>query len=360
MEQTITAKRVTIGLDIAKKVFQVHAVDASGKVLARKRLTRSQVVPYFAGLDRYVVGMEACATAHHWGRALAALGHEVRLLPPSYVKPYVKRGKTDAADAEAICEAATRPTMRLVPVKTPEQQAMLALHRVRDLLIKCRTQLINALRGLVAEFGLIAPKGRGGLAQLGEALTKAGAERVPSLARPAFAALEAEIGEHDRRVCAVERAIVAWHRGSAISKLAASAAGVGPIVATAVLACAGDMTRFRSGRHFAAWVGLTPRLSGTGGKVTLGPVSKMGNRYLRRLLVLGATSLLRQAENPRTEQMAWLKAVCERRPARVAALAQANKTARILWAILTTGVAYEPKPFAPAFAEASAGARQAV
>lgn len=348
MKKPITAPPVTIGLDIAKNVFQVHAVDAAGHVVARKRLSRAQVAPYFSGVGRCVVGIEACATAHHWARTIAALGHEVRLLPPAYVKPYVKRGKTDAADAEAICEAATRPTMRFVPVKTLEHQGVLALHRVRDLLIKNRTMLINALRGLVAEFGLVAPKGRAGLAQLGEALAKAGAERVPSLARPAFAALRAEVAELDRRIQEVERAIVAWHNGNDLSKLAASAAGVGPIVATAVIACAGDMARFRSGRHFSAWIGIVPRQTGTGGKVTLGPISKMGNRYLRRLLVLGATSLLRQAKNPRTEQMAWLKGVLDRRPARVAAIAQANKTARILWAILTTGVAYEPKPLAGA------------
>jgi len=346
--KTITTKPVTIGLDIAKNVFQVHAVDAAGEVVMRKRLPRSQVVRYFSRLERCVVGIEACATAHHWARELAALGHEVRLLPPAYVKAYVKRGKTDAADAEAICEAATRPSMRFVPVKGLEHQAVLTLHKVRDLLVRQRTAQINALRGLLAEFGLVAPKGREALAKLYEALAKAGADRVPSLARPAFATLKGQIADLDRCIYEVEVVIVRWHNGSELSKLAASAAGVGPITASAVVASVGDMTRFRSARHFAAWIGLVPRQTGTGGKVTLGPISKMGNRYLRRLLVLGATSLVRQAKNPRTEQMAWLKAVLDRRPARVAAIAQANKTARILWAVLTTGVAYEPRPLANA------------
>lgn len=342
----ITMKPVTIGLDIAKNVFQVHGVDASGNVVVRKRLPRSKVLAFFAGLEPCVVGMEACATAHHWGRELMALGHEVRLMPPAYVKPYVKRGKNDALDAEACCEGVQRPTMRFVPVKTLEDQAVLTLHKVRDLLVRHRTSQINALRGLLAEYGLVAPTGREGVAKLLAALERAGEDRVPRLARPAFAALAAQIAELDRCVLRIERAILGWHNGNELSQLAASAAGVGPITATAVVASVGDMTRFRSGRHFAAWLGIVPRQTGTGGKVTLGPISKMGNRYLRRLLVLGATSMLRQAKNPRTEQMAWLNGVLERRPARVAAVAQANKTARILWAVLTTGVAYEPQPLA--------------
>jgi transposase len=344
--KTNTFKPVTIGLDIAKNVFQVHAVDASGRV-RRWRLSRAKVLEFFAGIERCRVGMEARATAHHWGRELAALGHDVRLMPPAYVKPYVKRGKTDAIDAEACCEAVGRPTMRFVPIKRLEDQAVLALHKVRDLLIKSRTMLINALRGHLAEFGLVAPKGREALPKLLAALAAAGEDRVPRLARLATAALERQIAALDRRILLVERAILAWHNGNELSKLAATAAGVGPITASAVVASVGgDMTRFRSGRHFAAWLGAVPRQTGTGGKVTLGPVSKMGNRYLRRLLVLGATSLLRQARDPKTQQMAWLNGVLDRRPARVAALAQANKTARILWAVLTTGVAYEPQPLA--------------
>jgi transposase len=344
MTKSSTAKPVTIGLDIAKSVFQVHAVDASGNVVARKQLSRARLAPFFSGLERCVVGIEACGTAHYWAREIAVLGHEVRLLPPSYVKAYVKRGKNDAADAEAICEAATRPNMRFVPVKGLEDQAVLTLHKARDLLVRQRTAQINALRGLLAEFGLVAPKGREALPKLFAAFEKVGAERVPAVARPAFTTLKAQIAELDRGIDEIEQAIFAWHKSSELSQLAATAAGVGPITATAVVASVGDMTRFRSGRHFSAWVGLTPGQTGSGGKITLGPISKMGNRYLRRLLVLGATSLLHRTKDPKTAQMAWYKAVRERRPTRVATVAQANKTARILWAILTTGVAYEPKP----------------
>lgn len=270
-------------------------------------------------------------------------------MPPAYVKPYVKRGKNDAADAEACCEAVGRPTMRFVPVKRLDDQAVLVLHKTRDLLVKQRTQQINALRGHLAEFGLVAPKGREGVAKLIVALRRAGRERVPEVARPAFALLTARIAEIERSIAEVERAIVGWHTGNELSKLAASAAGVGPLTASAVVAkTGGDLRRFRSGRHFSAWLGGVPRQTGTGGKVTLGPISKRGDRYLRRLLVLGATSLLRRANNPDTEQLAWLKSVRDRRGARVATIAQANKTARILWAVLTTGVPYKPTPLAKA------------
>ena len=273
----------TIGLDLAKNVFQLHGVDAAGNVLLRKQLRRGDVLRFFAGLSSCLVGMEACATAHYWARELAKLGHTVRLMPPAYVKPYVKRGKTDAADAEAIAEAVTRPTMRFVAVKTAEQQAILMLHKVRDLLIRQRTMLINALRGHLAQFGIIAARGPGGVTAAIAALHEA-QDGLPMLARVALHGLVDQLRIVRDEVVKVEKRIVAHHRADDASRRLATIPGIGPITASAIAAAVPDATLFKSGRQFAAWLGLTPRTHSGGGKERLVGITKQGDGYIRRLL----------------------------------------------------------------------------
>jgi len=330
----------TIGLDIAKRVFQAHGVDSAGKAVLRRKLQRAEVLRFFASLPPCLVGIEACGTAHHWAREIRALGHEVRLMPASYVKPYVKRGKTDAADAEAVCEAVTRPTMRFVPVKTAEQQAVLMLHRTRDLLVRQRTMLVNALRGHMAELGIIAPQGIGRVADLVAVLVGEDTASVPALARQALGGLAAELEALGKRVEEVEAAIVAWHKDNEASRRLASIPGIGPITASAIVATVTDPTQFHSARQFAAWIGLVPKQNSSGGKERQGGISKQGDRYLRRLLVLGATAVIRHARTKVTAETAWLRGVLDRRPARLASVAQANKTARIVWALLARGGSY--------------------
>lgn len=340
----------TIGLDIAKRVFQAHGIDAGGGVVLRRRLQRGEVIAFFAGLPSCLVGIEACGTAHYWARQIRALGHEVRLMPASYVKPYVKRGKTDAADAEAICEAVTRPTMRFVPVKTAEQQSVLVLHRARDLLVGQRTALANALRGHMAEFGIIAPQGIGRIADLVSALLGEDTSAVPPLARQALRGLAAELEALGARIEEIEAAILAWHKENEASRRLTTIPGVGPITASAIVATIVDPAHFKSARHFAAWLGLVPRQNSSGGKQRQAGISKGGDRYLRRLLVLGATSVIRHAGTKPAASVAWLRGVLERRPTRVASVAQANKTARIIWALLTRGESFR----APAVPQAAA------
>ena len=330
----------TIGLDIAKRVFQAHGIDAAGRAVVRRKLQRGEVLAFFKGLAPCLVGIEACGTAHHWAREITALGHEVRLMPASYVKPYVKRGKTDAADAEAICEAVTRPTMRFVPIKTAEQQAVLMLHRTRELLVRQRTMLVNALRGHMAELGIVAPQGIARVADLVAVLMGEDAASVPPLARQALRALAAELEGVGTRVKEIEAAILAWHKESEASRRLATIPGIGPITASALVATITDPAQFRSARHLAAWIGLVPKQNSSGGKQRQGGISKQGDRTLRRLLVLGATAVIRHARTKATTQTAWLRGVLDRRPARLAAVAQANKTARIVWALLTRGGCY--------------------
>lgn len=337
----------TIGLDIAKRVFQAHGVDASGKAVLRRKLQRVDVLTFFKGLSPCLVGIEACGTAHHWAREITALGHEVRLMPASYVKPYVKRGKTDAADAEAICEAVTRPSMRFVPVKSAEQQAVLMLHRTRELLVRQRTMLVNALRGHMAELGIIAPQGIARVADLVAVLMREDTASVPALARQALLGLAAELEALGARVDDIEAAILAWHKDNETSRRLATIPGIGPITASAIVATITNPTRFHSARQFAAWIGLVPKQHSSGGKQRQGGISKQGDRTLRRLLVLGATAVIRHARTKTTPQTAWLRGVLERRPARLASVAQANKTARIVWALLTRGESYR----APAMAQ---------
>lgn len=321
----------TIGLDLAKNVFQVHGVDAAGQVVVRRSLRRQQVVPYFAKLPACLVGMEACATAHYWGREIARLGHRVRLIPPAYVKAYVRRNKNDAADAAAICEAVSRPAMRFVAVKTPAQQAAAGLHKVRELLVKQRTMLINALRGLMAEFGVVAPKGPQHVEELKTMLRDPEDGRLPELLRAALDQLMRSLDRLQVEIEGLDKRIVRWGRDNPTCRRLNTIPGYGPILASAMAAMAIDPGAFHSGRHFAAALGLTPRQQGTGGKVKLGGISKRGNGYLRRLLVNGAMAVLR---SKRGKQDRWLQRLLAEKRGLVVACALANKMARIGWAVM--------------------------
>ena len=334
---------VTIGMDIAKSVFVVHGVDAAGEVVARRRLTRRRVLPFFGKLPACLVGIEAGAAAHYWGRQLRELGHEVRLMPPSYVKPYVKRQKNDAADAEAICEAVTRPTMRFVEIKSPVQQSVQGLHRVRLMLIRQRTQLANAIRGHMAEYGLVAPVGRNGLAQLVNIITDTDDDRVPETIRSCLAMLVAQLGLVNRQILETDRRVAADARASETGRRLMEVPGVGPVLASAIVAAVPDPKAFKSGRNLAAWIGLVPRQNSSGGRKRLGGITKQGDRYLRQLLVVGALSVVRQAMRHGTGR-SWLVQLLARRTPKIAAVALANKTARIIWAMMTAGDRYrEPQ-----------------
>jgi len=331
----------TIGIDLAKNVFQVHGVDAQGKVVVVRKLRRAQVIEFFAKIPACLVGMEACATGHHWARELTKLGHTVRLLAPAYVKAYVKRSKNDAADAAAICEAVTRPSMRFVPIKSEEQQAVLAVHRTRDLLIGQRTQLTNALRAHLAELGLVAEQGRDGLAKLVEIVSdEESVATLPPVMRHALQVVLDQLAALGQQIGQLDRAIAAQHKASDVSRRLESIPGIGVIGATAIAATVADPSAFKSGRDLAAWIGLVPRQHSTGGKEKLGGISKQGDRYLRRLLVVGATAVVRQARlHP--EKYPWIVKLLAKKPAKVVAIAVANKTARIAWAIMSKGGTYQ-------------------
>lgn len=330
----------TIGLDLAKSVFQAHGVDETGKTVLVKRLHRKQMIPFFSKLPPCLIGVEACATAHHWARTLIAMGHDVRLMPPSYVKIYVKRGKSDALDAEAICEAVQRPTMRFVPVKTVEQQAILMTHRTRSLLVRQRTMSANALRAHLAEFGLVANPGIANLVKLADRAFAD--EELPPYARRSLEILIRRLAELTEEIGALDQELRTWHAGNEASRRLAAIPGVGMITATAIAATVTDPEQFRSGRQFAAWLGLTPQQHSTGGKVRLGGVSKQGDRYLRRLLVVGATAVMRHAKKHPTPLAAWVQGLLEKKPFRLVSVALANKLARIAWAVLTRRDVYRP------------------
>lgn len=332
----------TIGIDIAKSVFQVHGVDAAGQVTVTKKLRRADVIKFFQSIPACLVGMEACATAHFWAREISALGHQVRLMPPSYVKAYLRRQKNDAADAEAICEAVTRPTMRFVPIKSAERQGVLVLHRTRELLVRQRTMLINAIRGHCAEFGIIAPQGARRASDLVEHIRQAEPVELPELARSALLRLAEQLDTLAAEIHGLERRLLAWHRQDQASQRLATIPGIGIITATALSAAVTDPGLFRSGREFAAFLGLVPRQNSSGGKDRLGRISKMGDGYLRKLLVVGATSVIRRARTGASASASWVNALLERRPTRVVTVAMANKNARIAWAVLKRGEVYRP------------------
>ena len=334
----------TIGLDIAKAVFQVHGVDEAGTVLIRKRISRTKMLEFFTELPRCLIGIEACPSAHHWGRELQALGHTVKLMPPSYVKAYLKRSKNDANDAAAICEAVTRPSMRFVPIKTKEQQTALMLHRTRQLLVRQRTMLSNALRGHLAELGVVSAKGRNGTGELLRTIADSADKRVSPAVRGILDVLVRQYSAIGTEIASIDKSILALHRSCEASRRLAEIPGIGPIVATALVAEIGNWKTFSSGRSLAAWIGLVPKQHTTGGKDRLGSITKQGNRYLRWLLVVGAMAVIHSARKHGTQKRPWLGRLMERRPTKVAAVALANKIARMAWAIMVHGDRYkEPK-----------------
>jgi transposase len=332
----------TIGLDISKSVFQVHGVDALGETVTRERLTRRKMISFFKQLDPCLVGIEACGMAHHWARELTRFGHQVKLIPVQYVKPYVKRSKTDAADAEAICEAVARPNMRFVPIKTRETQAMNLLHVTRSQLVAQRTAMINCLRSGLAEFGIVSSPGMGGA----KAVLKSAAtdKRIPKLARIALAAITDAIRKCEAQVAALSKEIAAIAKSDDSCVRLATIPGIGPVTATTMVAVGGDLSRFPSGRHFAAWLGLTPRQHSSGETIRLGRITKAGDKTLRSLLVVGAFGLIRWAKANPKGASPWLLSLLQRRPSRVVAVALANKAARIAWALIVRGGTYHAMP----------------
>jgi transposase len=330
----------TVGLDLAKNVFQLHGVDAKGRVVVRRRLRRAEVMRFFAELPPCRVGMEACAGAHHWARAIGEFGHEVRLMPPAYVKPYVRRQKNDMADAAAICEAVTRPSMRFVPVKSEAQQALLLVHRARDLLVRQRTSLINALRAHLAEFGVVVPKGAPHGRRLASLLLAGETHGLPAPALPVLQALAGQYQTLSEQIAGLERELRQRAVQDEATRRLLQIPGIGPITATALSATVVEPTSFASAREFAAWIGLVPRQHSSGGHERLGGITKMGPAYLRRLLISGAQAVLLQAARNPAAASPWLARLLREKPRKVVAVALANKTARIVWALLARGEAY--------------------
>ena len=334
-------KITTIGIDLAKNVFQVHGVDGRGKAVLRRQLKRKDVVKFFANLEPCLIGMEACGSAHYWARKLSEFGHTVRLMAPQFVKPYVKTNKSDRNDAEAICEAVGRPNMCFVPVKTAEAQAVLALHRARQGFVKARTAQANQIRGLLAEFGIVIPQGIGHIAKRLPEILEDGENGLPGMMRQLVRALGEQLKGVDNQVEEMERQIKLWHRDSEPSRTLEAIAGIGPITASAYVASVGDAKSFKNARQVPAWLGMVPRHEGTGGKVKMGRISKRGDVYLRTLLIHGARAVIRQVERKPDQADGWLKKLLARRNKNVAAVALAAKNARIAWALLAHERTYQ-------------------
>jgi transposase len=333
-------KITTIGLDLAKSVFQVHAVSEDGRVIIRRALRRSQLLEFFRGVEPCLVGLEACASAHHWANVIGQLGHTVRMMPPAYVKAYVKRNKTDAADAEAICEAVTRPTMRFVPIKSPEEQAAGMVLKTRELFIRQRSQTANAMRAHLAELGIVAAAGMTSIAKLIAVLRDGTDARLPSAARMALLEMAEQIEMLTARIETLDRKIVAAVKVDGTARRLTTIPGVGPIIAATARAVIQDPAAFRSGRDLAAWIGITPQANSSGGKERIGRISKRGNKQLRTLLIVGATSILKQARRG-AHLPSWIISLMRRRPYKVVAVALANKIARTIWALLVKGGTYQ-------------------
>lgn len=334
-------KITTVGIDLAKNVLQIHGADENGKPVLRKQLKRNQVMTYFANLEPCLIGMEACGSAHYWARQLQSLGHELRLISPQFVKPYVKTNKHDMADAEAICEAVGRPTMRFVPIKNVEQQAMLSLHRAREGFIGDRTATVNRIRGLLLEFGLIIPQGIGHVRNKVPELIEDATNELPGMFRVLIDQLLEHLKWLDKQIDQIEGQINTWHRNNADSQRLAEIPGIGVISATALIAMIGNARNFKNGRELAAWIGLVPRQHSTGGKQTLLGISKRGDAYLRKLLVHGARALAYYARK-KADSNNWLYKLINRKHMNIAIVAQANKTARIVWALLAHGREFRP------------------
>ena len=332
----------TIGLDLAKNVFQVHGMDHEGGAVLRKKVRRGQVLKFFGTLPPCLVGMEACGSAHHWARELRAQGHEVRLIPPQYVRPFLKTNKHDAADAEAIAEALVRPTMRFAPIKSADQQAVLMLHRSRELLVKQRTMLINAVRGHCSELGMIASQGASKVNDLMVMIEDPDDGRLPAFAREALGVLITQLQAVKEAIRTLESKLQAWHRSQQASQRLTTIPGVGVITATALIATIGDGSQFKSGRHLSAWLGLVPRQHSSGGKSRLGRISKRGDGYLRRLLVHGSRAVLRWQRGAPKKPSPWIGELLARRPTNVVLVAMANKTARTVWAMLSKQQDFNP------------------
>jgi len=335
-------KITTVGIDLAKALFQVHGVDERGKAVLRKQLKRKDVLSFFANLQPCLIGMEACGSAHYWARKLSELGHTVRLMAPQFVKPYVKTNKNDRNDAEAICEAVARPNMRFVPVKTASMQAVLALHRARQGLVKARTAQANQIRGLLAEFGVVIPKGLGHIARGLPEILEDGENALPGMMRQLIERLGEQLKALDQQVGEMQRQITLWHRANEQSRKLEDIAGIGPITASAFVASVGEAKSFKNARQVTAWLGMVPRHEGTGGRATLGKISKRGDVYLRTMLIHGARSVIAKLERKPEQASPWLRRLLARRNKNIAAVALAAKNARIAWALLAHERRFEP------------------